>query len=401
MHRKSPSSPKPILVATCSALLGLSFALVGCPNENEGNENDNGAPAACDDCGGIVGGGFGDNNENSEDADTVCDCDNATQKTRLFARARADAWEVQATGTMPPNIGISPAVVALPGRRALFTGGLQQNEPSTDAFLYDQSSGNWTTLSGLRVPRESHKMVALNDGRVMIIAGNTAGRTQTATTEFFDPATMQFSDGPTMNRARVFHSVVLLDDGRVLIAGGDISNTTSESIEVYDPATNEFMLIENLEIQPRAAAKLRDGRVLMVGDFVVPAAFVFEPDTNSFAPVGDMNNMHAVFPTATALPDGRVLVAGGCSRDAFATNKTDIFDPDTDTFSEGPDMTENRDRHVAMLMPDGLVLIIGGMDNGEFYASGEFFDHTDDTITRMGTEMSTSRVDFAGVALIP
>ncbi|MGE3180061.1 MAG: Kelch repeat-containing protein, partial [Phycisphaerae bacterium] len=200
---------------------------------------------------------------------------------------------------------------------------------------------------------------------------------------------------------RSLHSVVLLDDGRVLIAGGDENNGGNESAEVYNPTTNTFMLVENLEVQARAAAKLRDGRVLMIGDFVAPIAFVFEPDTNSFAPVGDMNNMHAVFPTATALPDGRVLVAGGCSRDAFATDKTDIFDPDTDTFSNGPTMTVNRDRHVAMLLPDGLVLLIGGMDNGEFHANGDLFDPSDNTITRMSTQMSTSRVDFAGVALIP
>jgi MYXO-CTERM domain-containing protein len=79
--------------------------------------------------------------------------------------------------------------------------------------------------------------------------------------------------------------------------------------------------------------------------------------------------------TATLLPDGRVLVAGGFA--AFEPlDSTEIFDPRTGTFDELPlgTMTQPRSAHSATLLPSGRVLVVGGQDPSSTQATVELFD---------------------------
>ena len=66
--------------------------------------------------------------------------------------------------------------------------------------------------------------------------------------------------------------------------------------------------------------------------------------------------------TATALGNGRVLLAGGCVTDGCgtATRTTEIYDARTSRFSPGPALTGPRDGHTATRLRDGRVLLAGG-----------------------------------------
>lgn len=82
--------------------------------------------------------------------------------------------------------------------------------------------------------------------------------------------------------------------------------------------------------------------------------------------------------TATRLPDGRTLLAGGCIDDgcATATSETVIVAGDGNGFALGPAMNEPRDAHTATSLPDGRILVVGGF-GGEGQAplaSAEVFD---------------------------
>jgi hypothetical protein len=79
--------------------------------------------------------------------------------------------------------------------------------------------------------------------------------------------------------------------------------------------------------------------------------------------------------TATLLSDGSVLVAGGMdtrpvnASDTPASASAELFDPSTGTWGATIDLTQARTRHTATLLPDGMVLIAGGISVRGSYSS--------------------------------
>jgi hypothetical protein len=74
--------------------------------------------------------------------------------------------------------------------------------------------------------------------------------------------------------------------------------------------------------------------------------------------------------TATMLPDGMVLVAGGRGRDPLAS--AELYDPETGTWSATASMADAR-AGTATLLRDGKVLWTGDSD-GHTVDSAELYD---------------------------
>ncbi len=119
-----------------------------------------------------------------------------------------------------------------------------------------------------------------------------------------------------MNVARTASTHVLLQDGRVLFAGGVVNNQPLTSAEIYDPASGTFSLTGSLPVAyaAMAAAPLPDGHVLIVGNQPTvtgppqsqPSA-IFDPTFGGFSAT---NAVPMMYPVATPLADGSVLVVG-------------------------------------------------------------------------------------------
>jgi Kelch motif/Galactose oxidase, central domain len=80
--------------------------------------------------------------------------------------------------------------------------------------------------------------------------------------------------------------------------------------------------------------------------------------------------------TATLLPDGRLLIAGGCVQDSCEgiTATTELLDPATGATTPGPNMLQRRVSHVAVPLSAGRVLMIGGFQEGTVLDSTEIYD---------------------------
>jgi len=94
--------------------------------------------------------------------------------------------------------------------------------------------------------------------------------------------------------------------------------------------------------------------------------------------------------SATLLPDGRVLVAGGMRRNQDFYRSAELFDPATKKFEPTDSMTEARVGHIAVLLRSGKVLIAGGWIGKETTASAELYDPATRKFSRI-TSMTSRR----------
>src|SRR5205823_12649313 len=126
----------------------------------------------------------------------------------------------------------------------------------------------------------------------------------------------------------------------------------------------------------------------------------------AFQAVGSMT-ISRYSPTLTLLADGSVLVTGGVSprgadgkANPVALASTERFDPKTNQFVAGSPMTVARDHHMAAPLPDGKVLVLGGLDDKDrVLASAEVYDPATGTFTPVGS-LSQPRWDGTATPLL-
>lgn len=260
--------------------------------------------------------------------------------------------------------------------------------------------GRWELTGAMNVPRSSHSLTVLADGRVLAAGGCTGayvtfepdlscGRTDLA--ELYDPATGRWTLTGTMNEPRAFHAAVLLRDGRVLVAGGwspwSMSPTAAVwSSELYDPSTGRWAQ-SGAMTQGRAAAShdlslvvLPSGKVLFPGGVdrsglaFAASADLYDPASGSWTPTGPMVVPRSN-PTVVLLPSGQVLAVGGLaawgeqvgffvdplySLGLPGTATAELYDPVHDTWAPTGPLGRPVQWNTLTLLPAGEVLLTGG-----------------------------------------
>jgi hypothetical protein len=267
--------------------------------------------------------------------------------------------------------------------------------------------GTWTASPDLVSIRGTTTAVVLKDGRALAIGGGV-GQQAVAAVEVFDPNSGVWSATTPMNHPRRGHQAVVLGDGRVMVAGGIHEGELLSSVEIFDPGSSRWTTVAPLSV-PRLGntlTLLNNGNVLVTGgtsaenaagtggnQTIRPdaTAEIYNVANNRWTTTSGAMSTPRFEHTATALDDGRVLIAGGqgppIAGVAGALASTEIYDPAVDSFRKSNDMGDARFNHSAVKLPDRTVMVVGGAggQNGDTSLStAEVFNPGDGGWTNVG-----------------
>ena len=341
----------------------------------------------------------------------------------------------------------------LPDGRVLVAGGLGNNSQAlTSAAIYDPEDGSWTETGSMATPRADFSATLLPDGRVLVEGGQGAWNVHFSA-ELYDPASGAWTPTGSLTAARFSHTATLLSDGRVLVAGGWSGSVDLSSTELYGeapqlavsapalwpagskqtvswtvapplPAGDELRL-RFLDTKTQAwRLDLRQPSVCGRGTYSLEVAAASLPAGSyraevSWRPAGapapgrgassappslrraPASGRRPVLlatarfsHTATLLPDGRVLVAGG----GVPGSSAERYDPATGAWAATGSMDAARTDHTATRLPDGRVLVAGGWGGGSYLSSAELYDPASGAWTATGS-MATLRGDHTATLL--
>jgi Galactose oxidase, central domain/Kelch motif len=326
------------------------------------------------------------------------------------SQANSAAKGIAAVTVQLPQLTISPAAVTLPPN------GTQTFTESAVGFA--NSSVTWTVLEkGGGVINGVGFYTAPNAAGFYHVIANSSEETKltASATVTVTSSSSRFTPTGSLNEARGLHTATLLPDNKVLVAYGSNSSsyTTAtgyvglSSIEVYDPGTGTFTEIvgeDGAGIFGHTATLLPNGKVLLAGGFgnsvwdygdsaSSNGANLYDSGTGEFSGTGNMTASRGGH-TATLLANGKVLIAGGADQDLTGTGlaSAELFDPNTGAFTETGSMAVGRFLHTATQLQNGRVLIVGGVltSASDPVATAEVYDPATGIFTMTGA-MATAR----------
>ena len=274
--------------------------------------------------------------------------------------------------------------------------------------------GSWSLAGSMNTERYDHAAILLATGQVLVAGGFNDQSGWLASAELYDPASNTWASTGSMSAMRRWFTATLLHSGKALVAGGDgsddggITYTTLAGAELYDPTNDSWSPAGEMSTGRRfhTATLLQSGKVLVTGGIYQPTpgyepiyclatTELYDPTSNSWSSAGNMSTCR-LGQTATLLPSGKVLVAGGCGMEVCLAT-AELYDPASNMWSPAASMSAVRTAHTATLLPSGKVLVAGG-DNlinqsYDVLSSAELYDPvTNTTTTHVDVTMISKKV---------
>ncbi len=223
---------------------------------------------------------------------------------------------------------------------------------------------------------DSVTAVLLDSGKVFVAPGVVEQAplvTVTTPAELYDPVSKSWS--AIGGVIRPFASATLLASGKVLVFDG-----RSDTAQLYDPATGAWRSTgrKTTTGQFHTTTLLPSGKVLVVGGNEISSGEVYDPATDRWTPTSPMTTPHHRAADATLLRFGKVLIAGGDQAGDVpglqAGNSVELYDPAKARWTGSEAMAAARNFFTATLLPSGAVLFAGGRGaSGDLISSAEIY----------------------------
>ena len=255
--------------------------------------------------------------------------------------------------------------------------------------------------ANLSTARAHHTATLMPDGTVVLAGGDGASGVLNSAERLSASGESTEAAAPMLN-ARRGHSAALLPGGSVAFAGGTDAGAGLASVEVWTAGGAVAGHSLDEVRSGHTATPLLDGRVLILGGrnasgHAMATGVLVDPRPDAFtdntydATTATLTNLGSVLQvaraghTATLLPDGRVLVAGGHDG-ATELSSMEIFDPAGGTSALlSISLATARSHHTATVRSNGDVVIIGGRSGTAFLPFIERVGPSLDIVETAGT----------------
>jgi WD40 repeat protein len=264
-------------------------------------------------------------------------------------------------------------------------------------------SGVFEQTGSLSTGRSSHAATLLPNGKVLV-----AGIGEGDSTELYDSASGTWTATGNLGVEAWHFTVTLLPNGKVLAVGGETAAgdviVSFAGCELYDPANGTWTSTANLghARDYHTATLLPNGKVLVAGGFDsgndVTSTELYDPVAGMWTTTGSPVALRR-HSTATLLPNGKVLIVGGRTIGAAYSSATELYDPASGTWTSTGSLSTARQHQTATLLPNGKVLVAGGYNNTGSLTSAELYDPTSGSWTSTGS-LGAAR-DSAEATLLP
>jgi hypothetical protein len=262
----------------------------------------------------------------------------------------------------------------------------------------------------MNVARHNPTVTAVNTS--VLVSGGFNGAFLNSM-EVYYTASATFGNVSNMQSAREGHTATVLSDGRVLLTGG-CKNSQADKIacdeflnsaEIWDPSTNTTTLTTGKMIAARSehtATLLPNGKVLIAGGrnatSILNSAEIFDPSTGLFTVAGNLQEGRKG-QTATLLNDGRVLLAGGYSTHSLAS--AEVYSQGAFTLVSSP-LSAPRSKHTATLLSNGKVLLTGGENTDLLMLDVNYRSNSDNVSPQIvfSSDSKTGFVPYTGSGVV-
>ena len=238
----------------------------------------------------------------------------------------------------------------------------------------------WSGLPPMPEARAYAGVAAVGADGVLVVGGADENGNPLGTAIVFDATSGTWNVQAVEAGQRMWPSVVPRPDGRVLVVGGYTEDGSVPQVVHYTAGQGIYPPEGNGPAHGAMVwSEIAGGKIVFVGGY---DTIGFSADTDVYAPVskkwyaGTPMSAPRAFAGAVRLPDGRVMVAGGCAQSLdlpVADATTEIYDPDADLWIPGPPMATARWGFASASLPSGKWMVAGGVTtvNGEMVATGE------------------------------